>query len=123
MRMTAARQVVSSSGTSLKISWKRPLTYILIPAAILLALVGVLPPFPPARPTKPAQEQAAPYLAAGVVRETSFVARAVRAITASSVRRGAGCAHWPDLDGRQRTGELMVPADEFGSPTLDLPTG
>jgi hypothetical protein len=44
----------------LKINWKRPLTYLLIPAALLLVLVGILPPFPPSRPTKPAQEQAQP---------------------------------------------------------------
>jgi len=45
---------------STKTWWRRPLTYLLLPAVILLVFVGVLPPFPPARPTKPSQEQSQP---------------------------------------------------------------
>jgi hypothetical protein len=45
---------------SLKINWKRPLTYLLMPVVLLLVFVGVLPPFPPPRPTKPTQEQSTP---------------------------------------------------------------
>ena len=45
---------------SLKISWKSPLTYLLIPVVVLLVFVGVLPPFPPARPAKPTHEQSTP---------------------------------------------------------------
>ena len=45
---------------SLRVNWKRPLTYLLIPVVIVLVFVGVLPPFPPLRPTKPAQEQSEP---------------------------------------------------------------
>jgi hypothetical protein len=43
-----------------KINWKRPLTYFLMPVVIVLVFVGVLPPFPPPRPTKGDQEQAEP---------------------------------------------------------------
>ncbi|QJR13525.1 hypothetical protein DSM104440_00309 [Usitatibacter palustris] len=45
---------------SLKINWKRPLTYLLIPVALVLVFIGVMPPFPPSRPTKPGQEQSTP---------------------------------------------------------------
>lgn len=49
----------------MKINWRRPLAWILLPAVVLLVLVGVLPPFPPNRPTKAAQENAVPDRKAG----------------------------------------------------------
>ena len=45
---------------SLKIDWKRPLTYLMVPVLLVLVVVGILPPFPPRQPTKAGQEQSAP---------------------------------------------------------------
>lgn len=40
--------------------WKRPLTYLLLPAVIVLVMAGVLPPFPPSRPVKAPEEHSEP---------------------------------------------------------------
>jgi hypothetical protein len=42
---------------NLKLNWKRPLFYCLIPIFLVLAFVGFPPPFAPPFATKPAQEQ------------------------------------------------------------------
>lgn len=42
------------------LNWRRPLFYLALPVIFVLVLVGVLPPFPPPRPTKPGQEQSEP---------------------------------------------------------------
>ena len=44
----------------LDLDWKRPLFYVLLPFLVILAFVGFPIPVPPARPTKPSQEQSAP---------------------------------------------------------------
>lgn len=44
----------------MKLHWKRPLLYVLIPIFIVLAFVGFPPPFAPNRATKPSQEQSVP---------------------------------------------------------------
>lgn len=44
----------------LDLNWKRPLFYIVLPFLVILAFVGFPIPVPPARPTKPSQEQSAP---------------------------------------------------------------
>jgi len=49
-----------ASTMSLKIDWKRPLTYLMVPVLLVLVVVGILPPFPPRQPTKAGQEQSAP---------------------------------------------------------------
>jgi hypothetical protein len=41
----------------MRLNWKRPLFYLLIPIFIFMVFVGFPPPFAPPRPTKPAQEQ------------------------------------------------------------------
>jgi hypothetical protein len=40
--------------------WRKPLFYLLLPILVFLAFVGFPPPFPPVRPAKAVQEQAAP---------------------------------------------------------------
>jgi hypothetical protein len=42
------------------LNWKRPLFYVLLPILFVMAFVGFPPPIPPARPTKPSQEQSVP---------------------------------------------------------------
>ena len=42
---------------NIKLNWKRPLLYLLIPVFIILVFVGFPPPFAPPRATKPGQEQ------------------------------------------------------------------
>jgi hypothetical protein len=42
------------------LSLKRPLFYCLLPILFIMAFVGFPPPIPPARPTKPSQEQSVP---------------------------------------------------------------
>ena len=44
----------------MNLNWRRPLFYLALPVIFVLVLVGVLPPFPPPRPTKPGQEQSEP---------------------------------------------------------------
>jgi hypothetical protein len=41
----------------MKLHWKRPLFYCLLPIFIFLAFVGFPPPFAPPHATKPGQEQ------------------------------------------------------------------
>ena len=45
---------------NLKLNWKRPLFYLLLPILIVLAFVGFPPPFAPPQATKPRQERAQP---------------------------------------------------------------
>jgi hypothetical protein len=45
---------------NLKLNWKRPLFYLLLPVLIILVFVGFPIPVPPPRPTKPGQEQSQP---------------------------------------------------------------
>lgn len=45
---------------SMDLNWKRPLFYLALPFIFVLVLVGVMPPFPPSRPTKPGQAQSEP---------------------------------------------------------------
>jgi hypothetical protein len=45
---------------NLKLHWKRPLFYALLPIFLILAFVGFPPPFAPPRATKPSQEQSVP---------------------------------------------------------------
>lgn len=45
---------------NIKLNWKRPLLYCLMPVLFFLVFVGFLPPFPPPRPTRPGQEQSEP---------------------------------------------------------------
>ncbi|MCU0949985.1 MAG: hypothetical protein MUC68_02720 [Burkholderiaceae bacterium] len=40
--------------------WKKPLLYLLLPIILFMCFVGFPPPFPPPRPTRPAQAQSAP---------------------------------------------------------------
>lgn len=44
----------------LDLNWKRPLFYLLLPIILYICFLGFPPPFPPPRPTKPAQEQGVP---------------------------------------------------------------
>jgi hypothetical protein len=45
---------------NIKLNWKRPLFYCLLPVFIFLVFVGFPPPFPPPRATRPSQEQTEP---------------------------------------------------------------
>ena len=45
---------------NLKLNWKRPLFYCLLPVFLVLAFVGFPPPFAPPPKIKPGQEQSAP---------------------------------------------------------------
>jgi hypothetical protein len=45
---------------NLKLNWKKPLFYALLPVFLVLAFVGFPPPFAPPPRTKPAQEQSVP---------------------------------------------------------------
>jgi hypothetical protein len=45
---------------NLKLNWKKPLFYALLPVLLVLAFVGFPPPFAPPARTKPAQEQSVP---------------------------------------------------------------
>ena len=42
---------------AMKLHWKRPLFYVLLPIFIFLAFVGFPPPFAPPPATRPGQEQ------------------------------------------------------------------
>ena len=44
----------------IKLHWKRPLFYILLPVFLILAFVGFPPPFAPPPRVKPSQEQSVP---------------------------------------------------------------
>jgi hypothetical protein len=44
----------------LKLNWKRPLFYCLLPVFLVLAFVGFPPPFAPPPRIKPSQEMSAP---------------------------------------------------------------
>jgi hypothetical protein len=44
----------------IKLNWRRPLFYCLLPVFIILVFVGFPPPFAPPPATKPGQEQSAP---------------------------------------------------------------
>jgi hypothetical protein len=45
---------------NLKLNWKRPLFYALLPIFLVLAFVGFPPPFAPPPRVKPGQEQSEP---------------------------------------------------------------
>jgi len=45
---------------NLRLHWKRPLFYCVLPVLIFLAFVGFPPPFAPSRAVKAAQEQSVP---------------------------------------------------------------
>lgn len=45
---------------NIKLNWRRPLFYFLLPLLFVLAFVGFPPPFAPPLRTKPAQEQSVP---------------------------------------------------------------
>lgn len=45
---------------NIKLNWRRPLFYFLLPILLVLAFVGFPPPFAPPLRTKPAQEQSVP---------------------------------------------------------------
>lgn len=45
---------------NLKLHWKRPLLYLLLPVLLVLAFVGFPPPFAPPHRTRPSQEQSVP---------------------------------------------------------------
>lgn len=45
---------------NLKLHWKRPLLYLLVPVLLVLAFVGFPPPFAPPHRTRPSQEQSVP---------------------------------------------------------------
>lgn len=45
---------------NLKLNWKKPLFYCLLPIFLVLAFVGFPPPFAPLQRTKPGQEQSVP---------------------------------------------------------------
>ena len=45
---------------NLKLNWRRPLFYLLLPIFLVLAFVGFPPPLAPLRPTRPSQEQSVP---------------------------------------------------------------
>jgi hypothetical protein len=42
---------------NIKLNWKKPLLYFLLPIFLILAFVGFPPPFAPPYRTKPSQEQ------------------------------------------------------------------
>jgi hypothetical protein len=44
----------------MKLNWKRPLFYLVLPVFLVLAFVGFPPPFAPPQRTKPPQEQSVP---------------------------------------------------------------
>lgn len=41
----------------MKLNWRRPLFYLVLPILVFLAFVGFPPPFPPVRPVRPEQTQ------------------------------------------------------------------
>jgi hypothetical protein len=45
------------SFTAMKLNWRRPLFYLVLPILVFLAFVGFPPPFPPVRPARPEQTQ------------------------------------------------------------------
>lgn len=45
---------------NLRLNWRRPLFYFLLPILLFLVFVGFPPPFAPPRATKPDQEQSVP---------------------------------------------------------------
>jgi hypothetical protein len=45
---------------NIKLNWKRPLFYALLPVFLILAFVGFPPPFAPPQRIKPSQEQSVP---------------------------------------------------------------
>jgi hypothetical protein len=44
----------------MKLNWKRPLFYVLLPIFLVLAFVGFPPPFAPPPRVRPSQEQSVP---------------------------------------------------------------
>ena len=58
MKRRARRHVGATR--RIQLNWRKPVFYLVLPLLIFLAFVGFPPPFAPLRPTKPAQEQAAP---------------------------------------------------------------
>jgi hypothetical protein len=45
---------------NIKLNWKRPLFYLLLPVFLILAFVGFPPPFAPPPKIRPSQEQSVP---------------------------------------------------------------
>lgn len=44
----------------IKLNWKKPLFYLLLPIILFMCFVGFPPPFPPPQATRAAQSQSAP---------------------------------------------------------------